>query len=95
GTLLIAVNDSTPGQSMLEVGYQAHVLHGGLAYEWTQVSFQVRGVGSLGSCYNDRRQGRGDKDSGWVTDLRELGLRNHFPVPMSLLSLSMVDCQVG
>lgn len=42
GKVLIAVNHTTPALSVVEIDYRAHVLHGGVAYEWGQVSFQVR-----------------------------------------------------
>lgn len=41
GKVLIAVNHTSPELSVVEIDYRAHVLHGGVAYEWGQVSFQV------------------------------------------------------
>lgn len=41
GKVLIAVNHTMPDLSVVEISYRAHILHGGVAYEWGQVSFQV------------------------------------------------------
>ena len=38
GKVLIAVNHTSPELSVVEINYRAHVLHGGVAYEWGQLS---------------------------------------------------------
>lgn len=42
GKVKIDLNHTTQALSVVEIDYRAHVLHGGVAYEWGQVSFQVR-----------------------------------------------------
>lgn len=42
GKVIIAVNHTLSDLSMVEINYRAHVLHGGVAYDWGQISFQVQ-----------------------------------------------------
>lgn len=44
GQVVIVMNHTNPDLSEVQIGYRAHVLHGGVAYEWDQVSFQVREI---------------------------------------------------
>ena len=56
GNVLIAVNHTSPELSVVEIDYRAHVLHGGVAYEWGQVSFQVNREGGREGGRNKRKK---------------------------------------
>ena len=67
GKVLIAVNHTMPELAVVEIDYRAHVLHGGVAYEWGQVSFQVSGKGGEAGRWRERERGRRRKGrpDGW------------------------------
>lgn len=56
GKVLIAVNHTSPELSVVEIEYRAHVLHGGVAYEWGQVSFQVSREGGREEETKERKE---------------------------------------
>ena len=54
GKVLIAVNHTLPELSLVAINYRAHVLHGGVAYDWGQISFQVREIENWGKTHRKR-----------------------------------------